>query len=262
MSLADIVERSRSGVFQIVFLNDKNERIGGGSAFLAKGYLITNNHVYAGHLGAHQVGIRRDDMPAGKFTVFDAHHFSRRLVVGSDQGSYDYAILNVPEVLKETDHRFLVEVPGARRIGEAVALLGFPLEHDNLTCHQGIISSFYTSGLVNVIQLDASVNAGNSGGPLIDLETGVAFGIVTRKAIGLTQLFDHLRQSMKTNIEMTQQQGMGGILIGGINVVEAFRVSQTQMLLTLDEIERQANVGIGYAFSAAHILAEPSLAAA
>jgi uncharacterized protein (AIM24 family) len=137
-------------------------------------------------------------------------------------------------------------------------LLGFPLEHDNLTCHQGIISSFYQSDLVSVIQIDASVNAGNSGGPLIDPATGVAFGIVTRKATGLSQLFAQLRNSIQSNIAVAQAAG-GGIVIGDVDLVQSIVVSQNQMLATLAEIERQANVGIGYAFSAEHILAEPCM---
>jgi hypothetical protein len=48
-------------------------------------------------------------------------------------------------------------------------------------------------------------------------------------------------------------------LIDGIDLVQAIVMSQIQMLLTLDEIERQANVGIGYAFSAEHILSEPCM---
>jgi hypothetical protein len=251
MSLSDTVMRVRSGLFQIVFFKN-DQRIGGGSAFLVNDLLVTNNHVYAGHLKANRVEIRRDD---ASVTEFIAQEFASKLVTGSDKQSYDYAVLKVPEVLRPNDHQFTLEPRGARRIGDAIALLGFPFEHDNLTCHQGIISSFYRSGIVEVIQVDASVNAGNSGGPLIDPETGVAFGIVTRKETGLSQIFVQLRQTLNTNIEMLQRSGSRA-LIGTIDLVQATIASQNQMLLTLDEIERQANVGIGYAFSAEHILTE------
>jgi hypothetical protein len=43
----------------------------------------------------------------------------------------------------------------------------------------------------------------------------------------------------------------------GIDTVDALKAGQRQVLLTLDEIERQANVGIGYAISAKHLLARP-----
>jgi hypothetical protein len=177
---------------------------------------------------------------------------------GSQEQSYDYAVFRYPEAIRADDHQFALVVPGTRRMGDPIALLGFPLEHDNLTCHQGVISSFYKSGLAQVIQLDASVNAGNSGGPLIDPETGEAFGIVTRKATGLTAMFEQLRQSAIQNIQLAQAGG-GGINIGGVDPVQAFIASQNQMLHTFNEIERQANVGIGYAFSAEHILEEPCL---
>jgi S1-C subfamily serine protease len=168
MSLADTVALCRSGIFQIVFANAQQEKIGGGTAFLSNGFLITNHHVFLGHTGATHVGLRRDDMPEGNFVPIQPRDFAGRLVTGSQEQSYDYAVLRIPELIASGDHQFSLEPLGNRRIGDAIALLGFPLEHDNLTCHSGIISSFYQSGVAQVIKIDASVNAGNSGGPLID----------------------------------------------------------------------------------------------
>jgi S1-C subfamily serine protease len=261
MSLADTVVRVRSGIFQIAFADAQQNKLGGGSAFLSNGLMVTNHHIFLGHQNAAQVGIRRDDMPTGQFRTFTAQEFASRLVTGSQEQSYDFAVLRLPEVVQAGDHHFALEPRGARRIGDPVALLGFPLEHDNLTCHQGVISSLYQFGLAQVIQIDASVNGGNSGGPLIDPETGAAFGIITRKATGLSQMFAQLRNSVQQNIQIAQAAG-GGIGIGGIDPKQALLASQNQMLLTLNEIERQANVGIGYAFSAEHLLVEDCMRAA
>jgi S1-C subfamily serine protease len=260
MSLPDTVARVRSGILQIAFADNNGNKIGGGSAFLSNGLVVTNHHIFIGHLNATHVGIRRDDMPAGNYVPFTPKDFSERLVTGSQEQSYDYAVLRLPELIHSTDHQFALEHPSSRRIGDAIALLGFPLEHDNLTCHQGIISSFYTSGVAKIIQVDASVNAGNSGGPLIDPQTGAAMGIITRKATGLSRLFKELRNSIEQNIKVVQTAS-AGVSIGGIDPVKATLASQNQMLLTLAEIERQANVGIGYAFSAEHLLAEECMRA-
>jgi S1-C subfamily serine protease len=257
MSLADTIATVRSGIFKIIFANANDETLGGGSAFLVNGLLVTNHHVFMEYQSANRVGIRRDDMPPDLFRSFSPDDFAKRLVTGSTEQSYDYAVLNIPEVVAENDHQFTLEPPGSRRVGDAIALLGFPFEHDNLTCHQGIISSFYQSALANVIQLDASVNAGNSGGPLIDPETGAAFGIVTRKATGLSRIFLGLRNSLNAKVSMVQAAATGNsITVNGIDLVQALMVSRDQIILTLNEIERQANVGIGYAFSAEHILDE------
>ncbi len=258
MALVDTVVKCRSGVVQIGFGNEARERVGGGSAFLCNDYLVTNHHVFLGHSKSSLVQLRRDDMPIGTHVEFRSPDFAAKLVTGSQEQSYDYAVLDIPELIDRASHQFSLESPVDRRIGEQIALLGFPLEHSNLTCHAGIVSSFYTSGIASIIQLDASVNSGNSGGPLIDPETGTVLGLITRKATGLSQLFGHLRGAIQQNLAVAQAAG-GGIAIGGIDVVQAFIASQHQMLLTMDEIERQANVGIGYAISAEHLLAESCL---
>ena len=49
-------------------------------------------------------------------------------------------------------------------------------------------------------------------------------------------------------------QSQGGISIQGIDPTQAFRASQHQMLRMTYELERSANVGIGYAFSVAELI--------
>src|SRR5215471_14041853 len=59
-----------------------------------------------------------------------------------------------------------------------------------------------------------------------------------------------LRSSARVNEKNIKiaEAAARGVQISGIDPNEAFAASQRQMLLTLSEIERQANVGIGYAF--------------
>ena len=160
----------------------------------------------------------------------------------------------MPELMHLGPHQFELRKPSIKKIGQPVAFLGYPLEHMNLTCHAGVISSFYRSGNVNVIQIDASVNPSNSGGPLFDPDAGDVIGIITRKATGLTAMFSALRGALRSNISIIESRPAGDILLGGISFTEALAASQHQMLQTLDQIERSANVGIGYAFSCEHLL--------
>ncbi len=240
-------------------LNRAKTIVAKGSAFLSNGHL-TNNHVFAGPPDTN-VWVRRDGESTSK-NGYVRHYseFAKTLVTGSDKNSYDYAVLRIPELIEANDYQFSLASPLQRRIGETIAILGYPLEHQNLTCHCGIISSFYQSGLASMVQLDASVNSGNSGGPLIHSDSGQVLGIVTRKATGLSRTIGAVRDALAKNLEVVRRS-IGMVTMGAFDPVEGFVASQHQINSLLDEIERQANVGIGYAVSADHLLAEPCLSA-
>jgi S1-C subfamily serine protease len=257
MSLADVFERVKSGVFHIVFLDAGNNRVGSGTAFSTCGFLVTNHHVFSGPQDT-RVWIRRETHKStAEGMLLSYPNFERRLRSGSDRKNFDFAVLDFPELASQPDtHQFVLDKTRGQRISDRVAFLGFPFEHLNLTCHVGIISSLYESGPAKIIQLDASVNPSNSGGPLIDQNTGEVLGIVTRKATGLTKGFEQLRETLRKNIAAIRAVTNGGMAanFGGIDLLPTLEAGQSQMLMTLGEIERQANVGIGYAISVEHLL--------
>lgn len=67
----------------------------------------------------------------------------------------------------------------AVRVGEGVVAIGNPLSLSN-TVTQGIVSGIRRGKTRSLIQTDAAVNPGNSGGPLLNRQ-GVVVGIVTQK---------------------------------------------------------------------------------
>jgi S1-C subfamily serine protease len=92
---------------------------------------------------------------------------------------------------------------GAAREGQGIALLGFPIGGTlgfSVVTHRGIVASLTTvalpaptarqldpravsrlrEGNFEVLQLDATAYPGNSGGPVIDAETGVVLGVVNQ----------------------------------------------------------------------------------
>ncbi|RUU64142.1 serine protease [Mesorhizobium sp. M2C.T.Ca.TU.002.02.1.1] len=255
MALADTVDRIRSGVFHIVCLDDQGNRIASGTAFSSYGYLITNAHVARVPAGC-TVWIRREGDGQNDGFKIKGQKFRFQQKSASDENNYDFSIIDLPEVTeKPGTYSFTMRSPENYRVGQIVAFLGYPLEHQNLSCHSGIISSLYRSGPVRVLQLDASVNVSNSGGPLFDIESGEVIGIITRKATGLTRIFGELREAINKNLAIVEEtRKSGSITLMGIDPNAAFVASQNQMLHTISEIERQANVGIGYAFSVEHIM--------
>jgi serine protease Do len=80
------------------------------------------------------------------------------------------------------------------RVGDEVAVLGFPLPFflaenfpdPSMTASRGVVSSLRTSRFgVDLIQTDAAINLGNSGGPLVN-RSGEVVGLVSSKVVGAT----------------------------------------------------------------------------
>lgn len=260
MSFRDVVETVSSGVICLVFLNDQNRVLGKGSGFYSSGHLITNNHVFALGQRSSRIWLRNcfdSETDTNYGTLLTAAEFNAALVAGSDEQNLDFAVLKVPALDQRSLYDFKLTPPNEHKIGDDIALLGFPLAHFNLACHKGSISSFYKSGPAEVIQVDASVNQSNSGGPLIDPQTGDVIGIITRKNTGLSNVTNALRNTVEGNIRLIQQASQNRtVLLSGVDPLQAITASQEQMLNLIGEIERSANVGIGYAFSIKHVLDE------
>jgi len=142
---------------------------GAGVVFDDKGHIVTNAHVV---YGAKQLLVSIDEQ-----SMYSAE------IVGAD-------LISDLAVIKITDGESL-QLPPARfgnsqtlEIGEDVFAVGYPLEMSK-TVSRGIVSGLNRqvpmtalSWLTPMIQTDAAVNPGNSGGPLVDL-CGTVVGITT-----------------------------------------------------------------------------------
>jgi S1-C subfamily serine protease len=167
-TLADLVQRVRSGVVRIEVVGCSGGAIehGVGTGFLIGPRLVaTVEHVVdgAGHIVIKQRGKRA----------------ATATIIGADPAR-DLALLRLSKPVG--GYQFTVtEV--APRIGDEVAALGFPFGLP-FTMTRGSISGLdRTITIDNVdrerlVQTDAAVNPGNSGGPLLRTDTGDVVGLV------------------------------------------------------------------------------------
>lgn len=137
-------------------------------------YVATNAHVVAnGKVG--------DTATVG----FSKHNFLKATVVKIDN-TKDMAILKLPA--PSTERNPLVLCPSSDvDLDDTFTALGFPfnsittdVDVDNITMTRGAISlkTYYQPDRVNVYQIDIEINAGNSGGPLVNSK-GEVVGINT-----------------------------------------------------------------------------------
>ena len=140
---------------------------GSGVIISPQGYIVTNNHVVDGYQSLEVIYADGSKVPAK--------------LVGTDQYA-DVAVIKVegqvPAVAQLGDSNNV-------RIGETVIAIGSALGDFKNTVTQGVISAVGRSldtgdgfSLENMLQTDAAINHGNSGGPLINL-AGQVIGINT-----------------------------------------------------------------------------------
>lgn len=257
MSVPEIIQKVRSGVCKIEFYID-DEIVNSGSGFIYNNKLVTNSHVF------HPEGyIFREDTNLviifGDGRSLQLQIKDLELVIGSSEEYSDYAIYDFDYLSKPNNNLFNFELDSydSVREGDEVILLGFPFESKYLTTHFGRISALYTDKEIKKIQIDASVNQGNSGGPLIHLATQKVIGIVTRKNSGLANDFDALLRAISANISLLENlQRNGSVRMNGIDLWASFKSTQSQMLVISKNIKRSANTGIGYAFSCEKLMQE------
>ncbi len=141
----------------------REQSLGSGVIFSADGYVLTNNHVIN---GADDIQILLDD-----------GRTAQAQVVGSDAET-DLAVLRI-----HADHLPAIVVPdnATAEVGDVVLAIGNPVGLGK-TVTMGIVSAtgrqLKMSAYEDFIQTDAAINAGNSGGALID-SLGELIGINT-----------------------------------------------------------------------------------
>ena len=139
------------------------QSLGSGFIISADGYIVTNNHVIS-------AGQRNAAVESITVTLPDKREFPAKLI-GRDPTS-DLALLKI-----ESANLPFVQFGDSTKaqVGDWVMAIGNPFGLGG-TVTAGIVSALHRSGngqFDRLIQTDASINFGNSGGPMFDLNGNV-----------------------------------------------------------------------------------------
>ena len=151
-----------------IFGNTGDQTVSGTGFFITdQGYIVTNNHVVE---GTKEVNIVLSDGTQEKATIVGTDLYSDIAVLKTDGKVPAVARLGNSDVLKP---------------GESVIAIGSPLGNFKNTVTVGVVSATGRSidtgngyQIEDLIQTDAAINHGNSGGPLVNL-AGEVIGINT-----------------------------------------------------------------------------------
>ncbi len=156
------VQEVAPAVVTVLSASSQGSGSGSGVVISADGYILTNNHVVE---NSQQLAV-----------VFADSSRREAELIGTDPLN-DIAVLRVEG-----------DLPGVATIGDSAALMpgeqvlaiGSPLGNFRNTVTAGVVSALNRSvgSMEGLIQTDAAINSGNSGGPLINLR-GEVVGINT-----------------------------------------------------------------------------------
>jgi S1-C subfamily serine protease len=185
LSIGEVYQRARPGVVRVstesvvkssdplgFFQTQQTERgLGSGFVISKGGFVVTNYHVVQ---GAERIRVS-----------FSNNESMSATVVGKDP-STDVAVLKVQAVPRALRPLMLGDSDGVR-VGDEVVAIGNPLGYER-TVTSGIVSAVgraiqapNMSPIDEVIQTDAAINQGNSGGPLLN-SSGRVIGVNTQIA--------------------------------------------------------------------------------
>lgn len=193
----------RQGVPQYRQNGTEKTEVGGGTGFIvsADGYIVTNKHVVFDKEAEYTVLMNDETKHPAKVLAQDALS--------------DLAILKI-----EKNNLPIVELGDSAnlKVGQSVIAIGNALGEFRNTVSTGVISGlartitaggarFGSEQLLNVIQTDASINSGNSGGPLLNI-AGQVIGINTAMVQGAQNIgFAIPINEVKNTIDNVKKNG-------------------------------------------------------
>lgn len=212
---------------------------GSGFQFLKPEIVVTNHHVIE--------GAQNSKSPIITAVTEKGERVSLELLAWSPKTEHDYAILRATSKLPDGRHVLQPKVLQPISRGTNVLFGGFPHGIPHLLVHHASVAGRITP---DIFYLEASVNGGNSGGPIVDVSDGTVIGIVTqRRFLGAADLEALAKSAEQVRSHCQTIAGRGSVQIMGIDFGAFSQLMAEGMLLVRETLEANANTGIGIGFS-------------
>lgn len=216
MPLTSAYQTIKDGVVQVLALNGQNIISFGSGSVIDNGKIVlTCSHCV---VPGAQMSIADPKTPG--YVLFGT-------VVLQDQAN-DIALIEFPNVVGTP-----VKLANSSQcaIGNGTFVVGYPMG----VMEQVLLSSHIASITQTAIRIDASVNHGNSGGPLFNL-AGEQIGVVNAKHGSLSAFLNHIKNAKPG----------ANVFISGIDPIKVIQE-------LISEMQKNLNLGIGYAIPTASL---------
>jgi hypothetical protein len=240
--------KCQEAVAAIDFYTQKGIRFNSITGFKYGKYLVTDEMVYKIDRASEvQISFMEKDGCTIKTKVkITDRDFRMRMVKGIRENVAGFALIDID--FPQFDDIPALKLSNVQKapIAAPVAVIGYQMEHANLAIKKGIISSFCKQNGMKYIQFDAAIDRGNSGSPLIDVETCEVIGIVGRRLMNLMEGFKKMTEIINNNMALLKE-AEGKINFNDIDPIQVLIANQNQIKRLAQEYFRSASIVYDFA---------------
>lgn len=209
---------------------------GSGFQFIKQNIVVTNFHVIKPNIEQKERILAKTEL--GNQTELE-------LLAYSPENAFDYAILRMIKDLKE-DRVVLEPKHIMPNRGTKVCFSGFPHGIDDL-----LVQVAHVSGPFDKVgfYIDGSVNGGNSGGPIVDINDMKVIGIVTQRRFLTPIDLDEVNRTLEDiHGHFQRMGGRAGVIISGVDFGRFAQLMSKAFSIFRTILEANANTGIGIGY--------------
>jgi hypothetical protein len=238
----------QGAVCAINFYSVKGIRFDSVTGFKYGRYIITDELVYKIDKATEVqiVFMQPDGITIRESVKITEKDFNNRMVKGIREGFPGFALIDIDFPQFDKIPSLKLSNKDTLQIASPIAVIGHQMDHNNVAIKTGIISSYCKQNGQKYIQFDAAVEKGNSGSPLIDVETGEVIGIVGHRLASILENYKQMISVINNNLTILKN-AEGKIQFNDIDPIQVLIANQNQIKRLAQEFFKTASIMYGFA---------------
>jgi hypothetical protein len=249
-----IWNKCQNAVCGINFYSSKGIRFDSVTGFKYGRYLITDEMIYKiERVSEAQIVFMEEDGCTVKASVkISEKDLRQRMVKGIKENIPGFALIDID--FPQFDDIPSLQLNNSKKfkVGSPIAIIGHQMEHNNIAIKTGIVSSYCKLNGMKYMQFDAAMDRGNSGSPLIDVESGEVVGIVGQRLASLLDNYKRMIQIINNNLSLLKE-AEGKINMIDIDPIQVLIANQNQIKHIAQEFFKTASIVYGFALDISQI---------
>lgn len=236
-------------VCSICFYTESGIKMNTLTGFYTDKYIITDEYIYK-IKSCYEVVfqfVERDGYTPSHAFKMSFDELNQRLNRIAEYECEGFALIHTDNLILSQVPSLIPELSGESSIGMSIAILGFHGDQDNMSLKAGTISSFIKmENGKQYIQFDAAIKQGNSGSPVINIESGKVIGVVGYRLSSFARSYEAFKNIIDENLRLLKKSE-GKMNIMDIDPIQVLIANQNQLKQISKEFYKTSMMSYGFA---------------